>query len=602
MDKKEPSSSDPQKRLLLPAVTISRKSLTKRLRKAEGATVRHARKFILQRLDRAREVRRLIAVWVVMVAYVIAATVLQSAWYQQGYMTTAGAQGGTYAEAVLGPLDNLNPLFADSSAEQAASELIFSGLMKYDSTGNLNYDLASNMKLDDSERVYTLTIRDNAKWHDGQPVTAKDVAYTVKLINDPQVHATITSFGSVAVKAVDEKTVQFTLPTVYAAFAHYLTFPILPSHILESISPSAIQENSFSKQPIGSGPFAFRLLQDTDINKGRKIVHLVRNSEYFGGSPKLERLQLDVYEDNAAIVSALNQSAVNASADLSVIDAGKVNKNRYSIQRKPVNAGVYAILNTTSDLLKDVNVRRALQAGTDTKTIRNVLGDGTPALHLPFVNGQLSGEVPPEPKFSQEQARKLLDKAGWAMESGVRKKDGQTLRLNVAVINKPDFEKVAEKLVAQWQEIGVVVSMRVVDPTNIADRVAQDVLRPRNYDVLIYQLATSADPDVYAYWHSSQANQTGANYSNYNNILSDDALVSARDRIDSGLRNAKYLTFARQWLSDVPAIGLYQTTVQYISNINNRTLAPDHKLVSASDRYSSIVYWTVNERNVFTTP
>lgn len=602
MSKQEPPSSDSEKRLLLPAVTLSRKDLTRRMRRVEGATVRHARKFILQRLDRAREVRRHIAIWIVLVAYVIAATALQLTWYQQGYRTTAGAAGGTYAEAVEGPLDTLNPLFAQSGAEQAASRLLFSSLMAYDTTGNLNYDLASNLQIDETQKIYTVSLRDDAFWHDGKPVIAADVAFTIGLINSAQVHSTISSFGAVTVAAIDATTVQFTLPSTYAAFAHYLTFPILPSHLLEDVAPGALRENSFSKSPVGSGPFSFRLLQDIDADRERKVVHLVRNNSYYDGAPKLERFQLDVFETDAHIVTALNTAAVNASAELSVLDAQKVNQNRYIVQRQAVNAGVYALLNTTSPLLQDIALRKALQAGTDTKALREVLGAETPELHLPFVSGQLTGDIPAAPVYDVTAANKMLDDAGWALNEGVRKKGDQTLRLNVVVMNNPDHEAVTKALVSQWQKLGVMVTTQVVNPSSVTERVGQNILQPRNFDVLVYQLSTGADPDVYAYWHSSQANQAGANYSNYNNALSDNTLASARDRVERDLRNAKYLTFARQWLADVPAIGLYQSTVQYVSNKNNRTVVPTDRFVSGIDRYAGLIYWTVNDRPVFTTP
>jgi peptide/nickel transport system substrate-binding protein len=177
-----------------------------------------------------------------------------------------------------------------------------------------------------------------------------------------------------------------------------------------------------------------------------------------------------------------------------------------------------------------------------------------------------------------------------------------TLRLNVVVMKNSDFQKVTEKLTAQWKDLGVLASTTIVDPDDPAARVAQDVLQPRNYDVLIYQLATSADPDVYAYWHSSQATQTGANYSNYNNAISDGSLASARTRVEPDLRNAKYLVFAKQWLSDVPAIGLYQATTQYVSNRNIHTIGQSDQLVLPTDRYAGLLYWTVNNKTVFTTP
>ena len=610
MDKKPTQSAsshspkdEPPKRLLLPAGTLTRKDVARRLKKAEGATVRHARRFIFTRLERALEVRRHIAIWVILVAYVIAATALQLTWYQQGYRTTAGDRGGTYAEAVRGPLKSLNPLVAQSSAEQSAARLLFSSLLTYDTTGHIQYDLATSVTLDETQKIYTITLRDDAQWQDGQPITAQDVAFTVDLIKNPQVHATTESFQSITVKAIDKKTVQFELPSAYAAFKHYLTFPVVPSHILKNVAPSTLNEDQFSVNPVGSGPFTFRLLQNIDAANDRKVLHLVRNTDYYGGAVKLERFQLDVYESDDAIVNALKGSEVNAATDLTVSASESFDTTRFAVQRKTIDAGVYALFNMTSPVLQDSNIRRALQTGTNTKEVRATLGEQTPELYLPFFKGQVTGELPAAPVYDNAVAAKYLDESGWKLgDDGVRKKDNSPLRLRVVVMKHPDFERVTSELVEQWKQLGILASITVADPESVSDRVAQNILQPRNYDVLVYQLTTSADPDVYAYWHSSQASQTGANYSNYNNAISDNVLASARGRNEPELRNAKYLTFARQWLSDAPAIGLYQSTVQYVANKSIRTVTGGQQLVGTTDRYAGISSWTVSERNVFTTP
>jgi len=586
----------------LPKMNFSAKDLSKRMRKVEGATVKHARKFVFRRLGNMREVRRHIAIWVLMVGYIVAASALQLMWYQQAYRTTTAAEGGTYAEAVLGPLDNLNPLYARSSAEQSASALLFSRLMTYDSTGHLNYDLAQSMTLDESDKVYTVKLKPNVKWHDGQALTAQDVIFTIGLLKDPETRSTIGSeWSTIKAVAVDDRTLTFTLPSVYAAFPHALNFPVLPEHILGDVPAANLRENSFSQAPIGSGPFAFRLLQDSDTLSTREIVYMARNENYFGGVAKIERLQLDVYESREAITRALLASEVNAAVDLSATNVQQVSKTRYDIQYKPVNAGVFALFNTTSSLLSDKTIRQALQVGTDTAALRSTIGN-VPALHLPFVNGQLFGDVPKAPNYNIDAASKILDDNGWKRDGSERTKDGKKLEVTVVTIKDEDLERVLEKLAGQWRALGIDVTTTVVDPSNVSDRVVEGVLRPRSFDVLLHRLDIGADPDTFVYWHSSEAIESGRNFSNYANPLADDALVSARTRVEPELRNAKYLIFARQWLADVPAIGIYQSTVQYVSSKRIHTLTPNDTLVTATDRYRNIIHWSVSEKSVFTTP
>ena len=583
-------------------MSFNSKDLARRMKKVEGATVKHARRFVFKRWDNFREARRRIALWVLAIGVVIGATGLQFWWYQDSYRTTAVASDGTYAEAVMGPLDTLNPIFAKSSAEESVGELLFSRLLSYDSTGHLNFDLADSMKISDDQKTYTISIRPDARWTDGLYVRARDVVFTVGLLQDPATRSTLTGWGGVKVSEVDDRTVAFTLPAVYAPFPHALRYlPILPEHILRDVEPALLRENNFSVKPIGSGPFALKLLQEINKADERKIVHLVRNESYFRGSAKLSRVQLHVYKDNDSIKRALATSEVNAASDLSLSAASSVNNDRYTIENHPVNSGVYALMNTESAVLKDKLVRQALQVGTDTQSIRDAISNKLPALDIPIIGSLLTGDIPTAPAYDANKASALLEQAGWKLEGSVRKKDGQALTLNIVTTKNPDFEAALDELSSQWRQLGVTITTNIVDPGDPSQNVAQDILQSRRYDVLLYQLTIGGDPDVYAYWHSSQA-ANGLNFSNYKNAIADDALSSARSRVEPDLRNAKYATFIRQWLSDAPAIGLYQATAQYAHTESVHTLPSTSVLISSADRYGNVLYWGVGEVSVFKTP
>lgn len=596
------AEKQPSKWTRMPKMSFSSKDLSRRMKKVEGATVKHARRFVFKRMSNFREVRRHIALWILTVGLLIGASGLQLYWYQQSYRTVAAANDGTYAEAVVGPVETLNPIFARSSAEESASRLLFSRLMTYDTTGNLNYDLAESVTLSDNKRTYTVKIRPDARWQDGVYVRAKDVVFTVNTIKDPSTRSTISGWDDIRVEAEDDRTVSFTLPAVYAAFPHALNFlPILPEHILRDVEPSALRENNFSNSPVGSGPFALRFIQSNDNDDDRRVIHMARNETYFKGAPNLERFQLHVYGNSDAIVRALNISEVNAATDLPVGSLGEVNQERYDIVRQPINNGVYALFNTTTGVMSDIKVRQALQAGTDTQALRDAVGPNTPALSLPFIAGQVDG-APAAPAYNPERAATLLDEAGWTVnDNGERAKDGQPLKVNIVTTRNGDLERVLEALQGQWRNLGIAITTSIVDPSDPAQNVVQNILQPRNYDALLYQLTIGGDPDVYAYWHSSQASN-GFNFSNYSNGVADDALASARDVTAKNLRDAKYVTFANQWLRDVPAIGLYQVTSQYVSSKNAQTLKEGHRYVSPIDRYADVLYWSVGDRFVQQTP
>ena len=587
----------------LPRPSFDKKKLSKRMRKAEGATLKHANRFVFKRLNNIREVQWNVIVWVLAMGVLIAATGLQLMWNQQGYQTVAAAEDGIYAEAALGPVDTLNPLFANSSAEQSASYLMFSRLLNYDTTGHLNYDLATNITLNDTKTVYTITIRPDVKWHDGAKLTARDIEFTVDLMKDPNMRTVFSGWSDIGVKAINDTTIEFTLKSPFAPFENALVFPIVPQHLLSGVTPLSIRENNFSQNPVGSGPFKFNMIQSVDSTSGQKVIYMFRNDDYYGGTAKLSRFQLHSYNTESEIINALSKNEVNAATDLSITDIGSIKKSQYDIVAKPIQTGVYAILNTKSALLKDVSIRHSLQIATNTATIRQKLPNGTPALWLPFTTGQLTGNVPGAPIYNLESAKKLLDDNGWKLgKDNVREKAGTKLKLSVVTTKDNELEAVLQNLTDQWKKLGVITETKIIDLNDATQSDAQNILQPRNYDVLLYQLDIGADPDEYAYWHSSQDSTHGLNYSNYSNQISDDALISARARIEPTLRNAKYITFANQWLSDIPAIGLYQSTIKYAVSKGAQTFDTSNKLVSSVDRYSDILNWSVGSHTVYKTP
>ena len=581
-------------------LNFSSKKLSKRAKKAESATLRHAHKFIIHRWENIRSVRRHVIGWLVLVGVLIAGVGIQLNWFQRSYSTNAPAIGGTYAEAALGPLDTLNPIYATTSAEFSASKLLFSSLYDYDSTGHLRGDIAKSMKMDDEGKVYTVSLRQDVKWHDGERLTAEDVVFTVNTIKNPITRSTIKGWQGIEVKEVDDYTVRFTSPSPNASFKLALTFPILPKHALDTVPPSLLRENGFGQNPVGSGPFKNRLLQIVDMTSGRKIAHMSANRDYYRGAPKLSRFQLHVYGTTDEIAKALRTSEVSAAADVAAGSVAGIDKERYDVISRPINNGVYALFNTRQEILQDKAVRQALQAATNAAAIRASVSPDVAELDLPFINGQLTGsDVPKRPAYDVVKAADMLEQAGWKKQAdGKRAKDGRPLQLRILTLKDSGYEKALETLAQQWRGVGVSIDAEILDPT---DRAVSERLQSRNFDVLLYTLQL-ADPDIYAYWHSSQSSQRLLNLSSYADAAADDALASAHSILDPELRNAKYISFAKQWLQDAPAIGLYQPVAYYVHAKTSQSMDPTMHLISTRDRYADVLYWTADQATVYKTP
>ncbi|MES2876354.1 MAG: peptide ABC transporter substrate-binding protein [Patescibacteria group bacterium] len=585
-------------------VSFDSKSFSKRALRAENTTTKHAHKFVVGKLDSLRNVKQHVIVWLSIIGILIAAVALQMFWYQQAYRTTAWKDGGTYAEAVLGPLATLNPLYASTPAEQSASKLIFSSLYSYDDTGSLADDLATSLTVGETGKEYVVKIREDAKWSDGVKLTAEDVAFTVNLMKSADVRSVMYgNWVDVTAEAMDERTVKFTLPAQYASFPHALTFSVLPRHVLQDVAQGSIRQSTFSVSPVGSGPFTLRLLQNSPDGR-HKIANLSASAGYYKGTPRLARFELHGYKDQDDMMRALQTGEVNAAAGTNMQKSEL--PSTYAIKEYPVNNGVYALFNSDSSIMKDPKVRQALQAGTNTADVRTALGYEAPSLHLPFVDGQLKGsDVPVAPPHDRVKAEKLLDEAGWKVPAGesIRQNSaGQELELSVVTIKDETYEKVLERLAGQWRSLGVKVNTDIKDPQNPTQDFVQTTLQPRAYDVLLYELVIGVDPDVYAYWHSSQATRLGYNFANYRSNTADEALSSARGRTQPELRNEKYKSFSSQWLNDAPAIGLYQSVMQYVYR---PSVQPDIKaggVPSESDRYNNVRYWSAEQLPVYKTP
>lgn len=569
-------------------------AVDRKSKKVEIATAKHAHKFLVSRIENLRHIRRHLIGWLMLLIILIGLNALQIV-YDQAYVSVEQpADDVAYAEGVLGPLNNLNPLFAASDAEISASRLMFSSLLSYDTKGALQGDVAQSYSIDKTGTVYTINLKPGLKWHDGKPLTANDVVFTVLTMQNPKVGARqFSSWQNINVQASGDRQVIFTLPTNYAPFASALTFPIVPQHVLSKIPLEDLQEDNFSNNPVGSGPFKYVDLQTVDVGKGKTALLLERNESYSSIAPRLGRFSLYAYSNRDELTKGIEHREINAASGINVASGSLKNID------VPINNGLYAIYKTDSIILKDESVRRALTKGIDRGNIRDKLGDKKP-LEGPIINSQtpLASQVM-QPEYDFATANKQLAKSGWKMgKDNIRHKDGEPLELRLVAVDTANYRKVTKLLTEQWRKLGVKVIPQLVDP----QQVQQIILRPRAYDILVYELSQGGDPDGYAFWHSSQISSSGLNFANYDSPAADDALITARGRSNPAVRDAKYATFAAQWAKDVPAMALYRSSLQYTTTDGTQALSSTDLLVDPADRFYNIADWSAEKGTTYNTP
>lgn len=587
-----------------------RKSFSTRWNEFLDKLGKHFSMLFVGRLQNAREVRLWVVEWVLLVVVVFLFALVQIFWYGDAYETEVYVAGGDFSEATLGKVNSMNPLYAATSSEKTLAKLLFANLVSSDTTGHLKGELAKSVEMDETGKIWTVTLRDKLLWSDGEPIVADDIIYTVNLITDTSAKTTIsTDFSNVKVEKIDDKTVKFTLPSTYIDFRDSLEFPLVPAHILKDVSPALVYENEYSKNPVSSGPFVLNAIQaSSGLGSSLQTIYLNRNDKYFLSDTMLSSFTLKTYEKISDIVDALNASDVTATAELG---AESFENLPVSIGRRSsaINGGVFAFMNTDTELLKNVKVRQAIQSGIDMSVIRGNI-DESLALDYPILPDQgMELEYPALPKYDLEAAKKLLEEAKFVYKDDMLmtpaaegEEEGQRVQLTIAVAKRDTITGVAERFAGELKKLGFEVVLSIFDESLVSEDFFATVVRPRDYDILIYEIDLGMSPDPFVYYSSTQASESGWNFSNYKNSMVDDALLSAHTTTNKKLRKTKYESFLKYWVNDAPVIGLYRSTLNYYFIQNRRIYSEDLQLTDKLDRFADVRYWASEKKTVNMTP
>lgn len=555
--------------------------------KASEESKEHIKKNFFGRFSHIESIRLLILEWSLLVAALIMIAITQSFWLANSYSSHIFAAGGAYTEATLGKVNSMNPLFATTSSEKTLSRLMFATLTTVDYSGHPGAGLAATVLSDSTGKVWTIKLRDNLRWSDGEPITNADILYTVNLIQNP---ATSTVYDSnltgVKVAELESGEIAFTLPTPYADFISALNIPLVPEHILKDVDPKTILEAEFSAKPIVSGAFVLNAIQSSSAST-EKTIYLTANPYYYKGKPLLNSFAIRAYTNKDTLISAVNSSVVTATAELSAAEANQINSAIFNEKGSSINSGVFAFFNTASDLFKNRSTRLAVRQGINLDFVRSVATSSTP-LDYPLLERQIQlSQYPTLPTYDKEAA--LAKIASLSINAPI----------SLVTVRSSYLPTVAEAFKTELEALGLQVNLTIYEENQ--DFIT-NVISRRNYDILIYEIELGYDPDLLPYYHSSQATSSGLNLSNYKNTLVDDLLLAARGTLDTTLRAKKYETFLEYWVADAPAIGLYQPNLTYFYNKNVRTFSNDVRLITPLDRFSDITSWAAVKETKNRTP
>ncbi|MBQ3263826.1 hypothetical protein IJH06_01815 [Candidatus Saccharibacteria bacterium] len=557
--------------------------------KASEEGKEHIKENLFERFSHIQNIRLLIFEWVLLIAALTMLAMTQAFWFSSSYAEDDFTFGGTYTEATIGRVSSMNPLFATTTSEKVLSKLMFATLAVADYSGHPGPGLAQSIRYSENGKVWTIRLREGLTWSDGEPLTNEDVMFTVGLIQNPAVSTVYKSnLDGVKVSEGSDGEIIFTLPAAYADFTTALEFPIVPKHILADTPVKTLVEDEFSNKPVTSGAFTFNALQ-TSANSDEEVIYLSANANYYGQRPLLNTIGVHTYGAKEDVIRAVNAGSVTGTAELSGLDAEKIVNGSFEKRNTAVEAGAYLFFNTSSGVMKNAALRRAVRLGISLEKLREA-APGMVALNYPFTNTQITLEKYPSiPSQDFETAYSEIAEI----------KGDDSLKINIATVNSGYLPAVAEELRSELEVLGFEVNLNVYEETQ--DFIANIIAR-RNYDILVYEIELGADPDPLPYYYSSQASAAGLNLSNYRNTIVDDLLVGARGTVDTKLRAKKYESFLEYWVNDVPAIGLYQANMTYIYNRNAKVYGENVRLVSAIDRFSDVQNWAVIKETKNRTP
>jgi peptide/nickel transport system substrate-binding protein len=517
------------------------------------------------------------------------------------YMAETPALGGAMVEGIVGSPRFVNPLLAVTQADQDMTALIYSGLMKINGEGLLVPDLAESVTLSDDGRTYNIMLRKNIRFHDGTPFSARDVVFTVGLIQDADLRSPLRGrWTGVTIDEINEYELNINLEEAYTPFIENFTLGILPRHIWSDLPIEQITLSDSNTEPIGTGPFFIHnvIRDENNVITSYNLRSFTENT-----TVKLAEIDVRFFSNEDELLSAFREGEITSSASVSVERVAELADLGYTVTTEPIPR-IFAVFfnQNRSPALRDTAVRLALATATPRADIVKdaLLGYGVPMTGpVPDFTGtvesigQTSADLATT-STAVTEAITILSKGGWVKNNtGVWEKringEVKKLSLTLRTANTPVYEKTIEIIARSWRELGVEVEVEQFEESDLL----QAVIRPRDFEALVYGYEMNRAVDLYPFWHSSQREDPGLNIAQYANIEVDRLLGNARIATSTEARDAAVTAAANIMNREVPAIFLYVPNMMYITD-PELTIAPISDISKRSERFMSVATWHMN--------
>ncbi len=520
----------------------------------------------------------------------------------QNFIVTVPTEGGSLTEGVIGPARFVNPLLAVSDADRDLTSLVYSGLVRVGPKGNFIPDLAKSYEVSEDKLTYTFHLKDNLRFHDGAPLTADDVRFTIEKAMDPAVKsAKRANWNGVSIEQPGPKTIQLTLKKPYPAFLENATLGVLPSHLWQNTSAESFPLHEQNLEAIGSGPYKLSKITK-DSNGIPTAYELKAFSDFALGKPRLEKITIGFYKNEEELVEAYKNGRIDSLSSLSPALVKELEESGQRVVKSTLPRVFAVFFNQNhNSVFLDATVRKALNLAVPRQEIVENIFHGY-AEPLEGIFTSTNGEPT---KTDLAAAKKMLTDAGWKLnDQGVMQKTTkaskdkpaatQVLTFSLATSNIEELKQIAEKLKANWTALGAKVEIEIYESNDLN----QNVIKPRKYDALLFGEVMGRDSNPYPFWHSSQRTDPGLNIAMYTNAKVDRLLEEARQTSDLEERNKKYFEAETEIKKDQPVAFIYSPYFLYLlpSNIMGVSLPT---LTNPAERFVNIHKWYVRTDKVW---
>ena len=523
-------------------------------------------------------------------------------------MVSVPLHGGSISEGIIGTPRFINPILANSPADLDLVSLIYSGLMRKNPDGTLSPDLAEKYEMSKDGLTYTFTLKNKIYFQDGKPVTVDDIIFTINEIKDPVLKSLRkVDWDGVTATKIDDQTIEFSLKKPYPSFLENLTLGIMPAHLWNN---SSIELNNANTSPVGSGPYMIKSVSKESsgvINS----YELESFKKFILGEPYIKTVSLHFYLNEDDLLSALENGTVDQISSITPMNADILKERNYQIESSvlPRVFGLFFNQNK-NNLFTDKVITKAIDQAIDKdRIVQEVLFGYGVAIDEPIPPNmldyqKLSTQNNTSRELILQNVQTSLAKDGWSKgpdgflqkttTDKNKKKTTTTLAFSISTGNAEELTKTAAMIKEDLAKIGMKVDIKTFEIGNLN----QSVIRPRDYDSLLFGQIINHESDLFAFWHSTQRKDPGLNIAMYTNAKVDKILEDASITIDEQARIKKYMQFEDEINKDMPAVFLYSPNFIYVVSKNLKGLSFDH-IISPADRFSNIYLWYTQTENVW---